>query len=186
MIGLIAQSDLAFSFECQFRNESVDKFSRTIIPMCRIDRDVIKERVRFDWPVDLRNFWISSLFGPRRHQGVVKHHDGVDMAALKGTAVKVAAPGRVSLIVRGHSGYGNRIEIKHKHGLMTRYAHLDEIFVRKGKRVKRGDCIGTVGATGHVRGKRDPSHLHFEVLKKERRVFKHKNPLPYLYCFKNA
>ncbi len=162
---------------CAYSNESVVKFREKIAPICAIENIIGKSKITFIWPVDLCEFWVSSLFGPRRYQGVSKHHGGVDMAALKGTPVKASASGVVKVVSEHAPGYGNLIEIIHKNGFMTRYGHLHGMSVQVGDKVARGEVIGTVGSTGNARGK-DPSHLHFEILKDGKRV----DPLPYLYC----
>ncbi|MBP6892308.1 M23 family metallopeptidase [Candidatus Babeliales bacterium] len=172
---------------CAYSNESVAKFrkktvgitSKEAVQYCVAKNLIGSGTVYFDWPVDLCEFWVSSLFGPRTHHKVTKHHGGIDLASYKGTRVKSAAPGKVIKAEEGVVGYGNVIEILHKTGMVTRYGHLDEIMVQEGDKVARGEMIGTVGATGNARGKNDPSHLHFEILNKEgKRV----NPLDHLYC----
>jgi murein DD-endopeptidase MepM/ murein hydrolase activator NlpD len=129
------------------------------------------------WPLNRKKFWISSYYGLRKSKGRNKFHFGLDLAALKGTNICAAAPGEVieSGFVRG---YGNTVVIKHGLQYKTRYAHLDRIKVSVGKHVERGESIGTVGDTGHVRSKigKDASHLHFEVLA----FGKHINPLSVL------
>lgn len=171
---------------CAYSNESVVKFRKNMVgdnrrdalKICIADKIVGKHSVLFDWPVDLCDFWVSSLFGPRTHKGVTRAHEGVDLAAVKGTAVKAAATGVVTRADKTVPGYGTLVEIEHGKGFKTRYGHLDEILVRVGDKVALGDLIGTVGATGNVRGKKDPSHLHFEIVHHGTKV----NPLKYLYC----
>lgn len=132
----------------------------------------------FSWPVDLENFWLSSLFGPRkRPNGHVEFHHAIDMAAMKGTPVKAAAAGKV-IVATTLSGFGNCIMIEHNNRYKTRYAHLHRIGVRTGQVVQAGQQIGSVGDTGLVRKSgRDASHLHFEVHQDGRRV----NPLAFLF-----
>jgi len=132
----------------------------------------------FSWPVDLENFWLSSLFGPRkRPNGHVEFHHAIDMAATKGTPVKAAATGKV-VVAATLPGFGNCIMIEHNHRYKTRYAHLHRIGVRVGQVVQAGQQIGSVGDTGLVRKSgRDASHLHFEVHQDGRRV----NPLAFLF-----
>jgi murein DD-endopeptidase MepM/ murein hydrolase activator NlpD len=55
-------------------------------------------------------------------------------------------------------GYGNVIEIKHRDGKSTLFAHLSRIGVQKGQKVEQGDIVGAVGSTGFSTG----PHLHFE------------------------
>lgn len=105
---------------------------------------------------------ISSPFGVRKHPvtGDVKMHKGVDLALPTGTPIKAAADGVVSYV--GHdAGYGNWVEIKHKNGYKTRYAHLNQFEkgLKKGTKVHAGQNIAQGGNTGISTG----SHLHYEV-----------------------
>lgn len=122
-------------------------------------------RPRLSLPVDRKKFWVSSYFGPRKNPNGLGFHSGVDLAAFRGTPVKAAGDGLV-VYAGWRRGYGNLVEIAHSKHLRTRYAHLDKISTRVGKRVRSGALVGKVGATGNVRSSRkggDPSHLHFEV-----------------------
>lgn len=127
----------------------------------------------FSWPIEPSRFWLSSLFGPRKNPRGWKFHQGIDMAAIKGTPVKAVAPGEV-IEARLDAGYGKTILLSHSNHYQTRYAHLDKILVSVGQYIERGTVIGRVGATGNVRSMGfDGSHLHFEVHSGGRRV----NPL---------
>ena len=104
---------------------------------------------------------VSSGFGARFHPifNNWRAHTGVDFAAPKGTRVLAVADGHVvSAGVRG--GYGNAVEIRHGGGVVTLYAHLSGFAagVRAGSRVRQGEPIGYVGATGYATG----PHLHYE------------------------
>ena len=105
---------------------------------------------------------LSSVFGRRNHPvlGGVRMHTGIDYAAPVGTDVSATGAGRV-IFAGTIRGYGTTIDIDHGGGVVTRYAHLSEIAedVRVGTRVKAGDEIGAVGATGLVSG----PNLHYEV-----------------------
>lgn len=96
------------------------------------------------------------------HKGLYEH-PGVDIAAPRGTPVIATATGKIVQVKRSHlqAGYGNYIEIDHGNGMVTRYAHLDEITVRYGARVVKGDTVGTVGSTG---GSVAP-HVHYEIVR---------------------
>jgi len=85
-------------------------------------------------------------------------HPGIDYAAPEGTLVFATANGKIEKAGRIR-GLGNRIIIDHGNGYKTLYAHLDEIKVFQGKKIKRGDKIATVGLTG----KSLIPHLHYEV-----------------------
>jgi hypothetical protein len=96
--------------------------------------------------------------------GEARTHTGVDIKAPKGAAVVAAGDGVVVEATeryRDNPNWGTVVVIDHGHGLVTRYAHLDSFEVKKGDRVKAGDRIASVGATGKVTG----PHLHFEALR---------------------
>lgn len=132
----------------------------------------------FMWPIELSKFWLSSLYGPRRLSNrKVSFHHGIDMASVKGTAVKAAAAGKV-VCAYSVSGYGNCVDIVHNNRYKTRYAHLNSIRVRVGQEVEAGQVVGTVGSTGFVRKSgTDASHLHFEIHQDGHTV----NPLKFLF-----
>ena len=76
-----------------------------------------------------------------------------------GSAVVASAPGVVAKAdATSRSGYGHHVVIDHQNGESTLYAHMDAVVVATGQRVDQGAQLGTVGATGNVRG----AHLHFE------------------------
>ncbi|MBA3032629.1 MAG: M23 family metallopeptidase [Gammaproteobacteria bacterium] len=85
-------------------------------------------------------------------------HEGIDFIAEPGTPILAAAAGIVQVAER-HPQYGNMIDIDHGNNLVTRYAHAQQIFVKPGEFIKRGQRIATVGSTGRSTG----PHLHFEV-----------------------
>ena len=104
---------------------------------------------------------VSSGFGSRFHP-IFKNwraHTGVDFAAPRGTRVLATADGTV-VAAGSRGGYGNAIEVRHGSGITTLYAHLSGFAsgVRAGARVRQGEPIGFVGATGYATG----PHLHYE------------------------
>ncbi len=106
---------------------------------------------------------LSSGFGRRRHPilGYTKLHRGVDFAAPRGTPIYAAGNGVV--VKSGRNGaYGKYVRIRHNSRYSTAYAHMRAInrSARRGKRVKQGQIIGTVGSTGRSTG----PHLHYEIL----------------------
>ena len=111
---------------------------------------------------------LTSSFGKRNG----RKHEGIDIAAPKGTPIYSAADGEVVFSGWGPTGYGKMVIIKHQHHLTTVYAHNSKILVKKGVRVKQGQKISLMGSTGRSTG----PHLHFEV----RNDTEPKNPIKYL------
>jgi murein DD-endopeptidase MepM/ murein hydrolase activator NlpD/predicted small secreted protein len=87
-------------------------------------------------------------------------HTGINISAAKGTPVKAANNGVVSRTEQ-IPGYGKVVLVRHQDGIITVYAHLDQITVKRGDMVKAGQKIGTVGKTGNVK---EPQ-LHFKINK---------------------
>lgn len=111
-------------------------------------------------PINIKDYTMSSGYGYRRDPvyGTAKFHDGLDLAAATGTPVFATADAVVEVAER-KDAYGNCIDLNHGYNYLTRYAHLSQILVKPGQRVKRGEMIGKVGSTGKSTG----SHLHYEV-----------------------
>ena len=113
---------------------------------------------------------ISSPFRINRRHPIfrtVRPHQAIDYAAPAGTPVVAIGNGQVTFSgTRG--GYGRMVEIRHNDGYVSRYAHFSKIpkEIRVGKSISRGEVVGYVGQTGHATG----PHLHFEMLKKGRKI----------------
>ena len=118
--------------------------------------------------------WIKvqgAWFGTERHKdGKFNHyHRGVDFkhsAAEPSKNVYAAADGIVTIAhpVDGQHGEGNHIYITHGDGITeTGYLHLEKYYVSQGQRVKKGDVIGKIGASGKTQNAWKGAHLHFEV-----------------------
>jgi murein DD-endopeptidase MepM/ murein hydrolase activator NlpD len=117
---------------------------------------------------------ISSGFTYRRYHPILKvyrPHRAIDYAANKGEKVWATASGKI--IKKGYYGaLGNTIEVKHKYGYSTVYAHLSRFAnINTGDRVRQGQVIGYVGSTGRSTG----NHLHYELKHGD----KYFNPLKY-------
>ncbi len=111
---------------------------------------------------------LSSYMGQRwgrQHKGIDITGDTNDpiTAALQGTVIETGDKG---------NGYGKMVKIDHGNGLVTLYAHLNEIYVKEGDTVSIGSVIGGMGNTGRSTG----THLHFEVILNGANV----NPLDYV------
>jgi murein DD-endopeptidase MepM/ murein hydrolase activator NlpD len=113
------------------------------------------ERGVFSWPVEGE---IITEFGPSA-RGV--HNDGVNISSTAGTPVMVSATGTVAFVGENIKNFGKLVLVKHDGGIITAYAHLQDIAVREGQTLSAGDAIGSVGATGRV----DNPQLHFEIRK---------------------
>ncbi len=110
------------------------------------------QKAALKWPI-IRGR-LTSPFGLRR----MNCHNGIDIAAPRGTPVRAADSGKV--VFSGiQNGYGKVVIIRHSKGVLTLYAHLQRIHVKENQRVRRGQRIARVGSTGRSTG----PHLHFEV-----------------------
>jgi murein DD-endopeptidase MepM/ murein hydrolase activator NlpD len=107
---------------------------------------------------------ISSNFNLRRVHPLFKRsapHRGIDYAAPTGTPVYAAGEGRIITAGRTEPN-GNYVVIQHGQQIVTKYLHLSKFGrgIKNGERVKQGQTIGYVGATGWATG----PHLHYEFL----------------------
>jgi murein DD-endopeptidase MepM/ murein hydrolase activator NlpD len=108
---------------------------------------------RFPWPVRGN---IISTYGRGGNGG---KNDGINIAAPLGAPVRAIEGGEVAYAGNELKGYGNLVLIKHADGLISAYAHCQELLVRKGDKVAAGEVIARVGTTGGVK---EPQ-LHFEL-----------------------
>ncbi len=106
---------------------------------------------------------MASGYGYRIHPiyKLRKMHWGMDFSAPTGTEIFATGDGKVREVTNSMRGYGKHVVIDHGFGYETLYAHMSQISVRPGKKVKRGDVIGLVGNTGTS----SAPHLHYEVIK---------------------
>src|ERR1700678_3009143 len=106
--------------------------------------------------------FISSYFGRRADPftGYSAVHKGLDFAGPQGTKVVSVAAGLVTFAGQ-RAGYGEMVEMKHGNGFSTRYRHNEQLVVKQGDMVRRGQELALMGFTGRSTG----PHLHFEVLK---------------------
>jgi len=122
---------------------------------------------KFRWPARGR---IIVGFGTDQPDG--KKSEGINLAVPQGTDIHAAEAGRVHYAGDGLKGYGNLILIRHANGWVTAYAHADQMLVKAGDEVRRGQVIGKAGKTGPVA----QPQLRFELRKGSQPV----DPLPYL------
>jgi murein DD-endopeptidase MepM/ murein hydrolase activator NlpD len=121
-------------------------------------REAARARIPSIRPVDTG--WLSSRFGFRKDPFTAKQtfHRGLDYSTPVGTPVRTTGDG-VVLAVQKQRGFGKVVKISHGDGVVTVYAHLDEILVKKGQKVARGDLIARSGNSGRS----SAPHLHYEV-----------------------
>ena len=115
---------------------------------------------RLPWPVQGR---VLTGYGTAAGG---RHNDGINIAAPRGTPVKAVEGGVVAYAGNELRGYGNLVLIKHPNGLITAYAHCEELLVHRGDKIARGEVIAKVGSTGGV----SEPQLHFELRRGEHAV----------------
>jgi murein DD-endopeptidase MepM/ murein hydrolase activator NlpD len=118
------------------------------------------------WPVSGR---VIAGFGGRPDG---THNDGINMSVPLGTEVHAAESGVVAYAGSELKGYGNLVLLRHDNGWVTAYAHNDELLVKRGDKIKRGQVIGKAGKTGTV----DQPQVHFELRQGSKPV----DPTPFM------
>jgi len=127
------------------------------------------------WVTPVSNYRLTSAFGMRKHPvlGVVRMHNGIDMACAAGTPIYATRAGTVTRTAYQASGAGNYVSINHLDGFSSIYMHMTHYVVSQGQSVSQGQLIGYVGNTGISTG----DHLHFGISYAGTYV----NPLAYIY-----
>lgn len=122
--------------------------------------------LRFAWPVP----------GPIRRgfkaRSEGEYHDGIDITARKGDAVRAIAAGKVVFARKDPDQFGNLVVVEHGDGWHSAYGSLERITVKEGDSVGQGERVGTVGDTSITR----KTELHFEMRKAGKPV----DPVDYL------
>ncbi len=113
------------------------------------------------WRTPVSGYTLTSAFGMRKHPvlGVVRMHNGIDMACSEGTPIYAARAGTVTAASYQAGGAGNYVSINHLDGFSSVYMHMTHYVVSRGQTVSQGQLIGYVGSTGISTG----PHLHFGV-----------------------
>lgn len=119
------------------------------------------------WPTDL-HYVVRGLSWT--HTGLDIDCDG--HANGTSTNTNYASADGIVQFSGSRRGYGNMVEINHGNGIVTRYGHFYQLYVKTGQQITLGTPLGRCGSTGNSTG----THLHFEVLVNG----KYKNPLDYL------
>lgn len=100
------------------------------------------------------------------------HNDGINLSVPLGTDVHAAESGVVAYAGSELKGYGNLVLLRHENGWVTAYAHNDELLVKRGDKVSRGQVIAKAGKTGTV----DQPQVHFELRQGSKPV----DPTPFM------
>ena len=116
--------------------------------------------LRFAWPVSGS---VRRAFAPRT---TANFHDGIDLTAALGTAVRASAAGKVMFAGAEPRQFGNLVVVEHTDGWQSAYAFLSQITVKEGDAVTAGERVGLSGRTGLARG----PELHFEMRRNNRPV----------------
>ena len=113
------------------------------------------------WITPVSGYRLTSPFGMRKHPvlGVVRMHNGVDMACAQGTPIYATRAGKVTRTAYQAGGAGNYVSINHLDGFSSIYMHMTHYVVSAGQNVSAGQLIGYVGSTGISTG----PHLHFGI-----------------------
>jgi len=132
--------------------ERIKKDNKLIAKARAVDTNLDFFKDKFIVPVD--DAIITGVYGSQRIlNGKPKWpHYGLDFAQKEGAPVKAMINGTVTLAETDLYYTGGTLIFDHGHGISTLYMHLNEIFVKKGQKVKQGEVIGTVGATGRATG----------------------------------
>ncbi len=148
------------------KSGTVDPASRKVVASNDTAAEVPSDG-RFRWPVRGR---IVGKFGPTGKAGAA--NEGIDMAVPQGTEVHAAENGVVAYSGDELKGYGKLVLIRHADNWVTAYAHNDEILVKRGDSIRRGQVIAKSGKSGGV----DQPLLHFELRKGSQPI----DPMPHM------
>ena len=131
--------------------ERIRRENAEIAALREVDRPEPMFRTGFVWPATGR---ISGVYGSQRIlNGEPKQpHYGVDIAAPVGTPIKAPADGIVVLAADDLYYTGGTVILDHGHGLSSAFLHLSAVTAKVGDRLRQGDELGKLGATGRVTG----------------------------------
>lgn len=135
---------------------------------------IVKTGARTQYIVATTEYWawptrtpyiITDYYGPRWG----RMHNGIDVSGTgHGSPLYAINDGTVVAAVSGHGNnmnsygmatFGNYVDINHNNGYVSRYAHMADVYVKKGQAVRMGELIGTMGNSGYSTG----THLHLEI-----------------------
>ena len=114
----------------------------------------------FSWPVH------GQVVLPYGQQAGGRFNDGINIAAQSGSDIRAAQNGVVVYVGNELPGFGNLIIVKHADGWTSAYAQCNQILVKRGQKVRKGQVIAQVGTTGNV----STPQLHFELRRRAQPV----------------
>lgn len=158
--------------EKQERDEKVYRPVRKNRPSVLVWKGLAWERKTEDWLAPVSGV-VTSDCGKRENPILHKQelHDGLDIAVPEGTEVVAVKSGRVTE-VRTSATYGKLLRFETTDGYTILYAHLSEILVKKGEKIKQGQVVAKSGNTGLSTG----PHLHYGIYRDGKLL----NPMEYL------
>ena len=132
--------------------ERIKRENKIIVDAREIESDLTFFTKKFINPLD--KAIVTGVYGSQRIlNGKPKWpHYGIDFAAKKGTKIKAMLDGTATMVEPDLFYTGGTIIFDHGHGISTLYMHMENIYVKKGQKVKQGEIIGTVGSTGRSTG----------------------------------
>jgi len=170
-----------YEYDPFMQSQHADLLIRTNLNIDRVERKLVVQSTSFDQVAEMADtkeerlaarpaiqpvsskdlIRFGSSFGMRFHPilKVIRPHEGIDLTAPRGTPIYATADGKVIQAGYRTGGFGKKILLDHGYGYSTLYGHCDEVLVRPGQEVKRGEVIGKVGSTGLSKS----PHLHYEV-----------------------
>jgi murein DD-endopeptidase MepM/ murein hydrolase activator NlpD len=143
------------------RKKDVARIRREIAEVGKVYSNITKQRYwkgPFVLPVSSS---VTSIYGTKRifNGQMQSFHNGLDLKAPTGTPIHSAGPG-VVVLAKNLFFTGNTVLIDHGYGVITLYAHMSKLEVKKGDRVEAGQLLGLSGMTGRANG----PHLHWGVV----------------------
>ena len=132
--------------------ERIKRENKIISKARSIETNLTFFKKKFIPPLD--NAIITGVYGSQRIlNGKPKWpHYCIDFAAKEGTEIKAMLDGTATMVEPDLFYTGGTLIFDHGHGISTLYMHMQNIYVKKGQKVKQGEIIGTVGSTGRSTG----------------------------------
>jgi len=157
-VGKLAYTESALSQAERLQNESAPVPAPTVAAAPAVSAAAIPSRAVDDeqplqWGMPTRGKLVAGF-------SESDNRKGIDIVGQRGQAVVASAAGKVVYSGSGLRGYGKLIIIKHNKTYLSAYAHNDQILVKEGQNVRKGQKIAEMGNTDA-----NQVELHFEIRK---------------------